>query len=190
MKALGLYPTPAQMAAVASNDWLDEYGWKGWTADPITTFQGNDLTPYAGILFLVTIPIPEPTPISNIHMYVFGAGATLTSGRCFAGLYQDGALLAGTASQHTNWQSTGFKTMALTSPQNVTKGSIQVGYYFNGTTGPSFAIHIGGLTGNINAGLPSGKFRSSYADTGLTTALPSTLAAQTAFPIPAWAAVS
>lgn len=169
-----------------------DYGYISWSYDP--AFGASASTaPTAGQAYGVLVPIRQNTTITNVVLSIGFAGATLTSGQCFAGLMDhSGNLLSATADQSTTWQSAGLKTMALTAPQAVTPGMYYVAFFGNGTTMPKF-WYSGVLFPNDSAG---GQFTSSprnAADTthtGLTTAFhtPATFTALATTPF--WAAVS
>jgi hypothetical protein len=195
--------TSAMTAATAGTDYVDpawlngtfipsDYGWISWAYDPY--FAYTSFIPGAGYAYFTLLPIRKACTITNVILDVAVAGNTLTSGRCFAGLFtssgSSGTLLSATADQHTNWQSTGLKTMALTTPQAVSPGLYYVGYFWNGTTGPSLT-YDGAATANngANSITSGGRFPYDATDPGLTTAFVSP-ATFTANAFAAWAAVS
>lgn len=120
-----------------------DQGLDGWSFDPATNVATSVL-PTATITW-IKIPVrasaTSPVTISNIGITVTTAGATLTVGQNFAGIYSStGTLLGTTADQAVNWQSTGFKDMALTVPQVIsTDTDIYVALLCRGTTGPTLA---------------------------------------------------
>lgn len=166
-----------------------DYGWISWAFDPYKAY--SSFIASAGIAGFTLLPIRQPTTITNVLMDVAISGGTLTSGRCLAGLFDStGHLLSATADQHTNWQSTGLKTMALTTPQAVLPGLYYVGYFWNGSTGPSFSFdQAAGASNGANSAIAAARFATDVAHTGLTTAFvsPATL---TAWPTGTWGAVS
>lgn len=166
-----------------------------WSFDPVVA-QGNTVVPTAGLLYLVRVHCPAVFTATNVHLYVQAAGATLTSGQCFAGLYTSaGTLVASTADLSSGSQSfatSGAYTFPLAGGPyaNQAAGDYYVGFFFNGTTGPSI-VRGGNIAGNLpNALLTSGNYRQAQANTGQTTAMPSTFGTQTASGICWWAAVS
>lgn len=165
----------------------EDHGLISWAFDPAV--MGGAAIPAAGTLFMVRLLIPKATTITNVHLYVTTAGATLTANQCLAGLFRgsDRVLLSGTADQATNWQSTGLKTIALSSAQAVSAGFVYVGFYWNGTTGPTLAR---GVATPLSALINLGVVRFGQADTGLTTALPATAAAPSAQGGSFWVGVS
>jgi len=126
-------------------------------------------------------------------MVVTTAGNTLTSGQCFASLFSPAkALLGSTADQSTPWVSTGIKTMAIAGgAQNLPAGDYYVGFWYNGTTGPTFlrTAPVAGAS-SLNSGLATPNLLWGTADTGLTTTAPNPMGAQTAAGNPWWVALS
>lgn len=150
-----------------------DYSWIAWSGDPLNAYT-NAAFSVAGDAFFTLIPIRAATTITNVIMYVAVAGATLTSGQNFAGLFNSsGTLLSATADQSTNWQSTGLKTMALSSSQAVAAGMYYVGFFQNGTTLPKFTYNaaVNALTGG-NSG-PNPRYGIDVTHTGRTTTFPS-----------------
>lgn len=170
----------------AAAQWLPrDYGFLGWSHDPASNYTGT--AALAGIFNLVGIKIPYPMTVTNVILNIFAAGATLTSGQNFAGLYQNGARLALTADQTTLWTSTGLKTIALTTPQAVVPGAVYVAFYSQGTTRPSFASTVenaGG--GNV---VCTARYAFDSTNNPVTTTTPSTLGTLSAG-IEYWAAIS
>jgi hypothetical protein len=166
-----------------------DYGFKAMSWDPMhSQNSGTALTP-AGTIFGTRIRIPYAMTLTNLYWHIVTAGGTLTTGQCFAALYQGNALLQTTADQAAAWGSTGLKQMAITS-QAVTAGFVDVVFFYNGTTGPSPMRAVNTLA-DQNTNLTTTAIRGFTADTGRTTTMPATLAAKASNPaITAWAAVS
>lgn len=173
-----------------ANFMAGDHGFTGWTYDVAQASGQSALA--GGTLYLAKLKIGRRMTVSNIHIYVSGAGATLTSGQNFALLYSatNQGLLAQTASQHTAWQSTGFKDMAVITPVQVDAGYLYVGIYSNGGTPPSVARQPPQAAALVNAGLSSPNLRFATANTGLTTTPPATFGAQSSTSVAYWAAVS
>jgi hypothetical protein len=135
--------------------------------------------------------LPVISTATNIIMSISTAGSSLTSGQNFIGLYSpSGTLLSGTADQTTNWGSSGLKTMALSSQQtNLPPGIYTVAFYGNGSTLPTLRVGTAGSSWP-NAGLATVNSRFGIANTGLTTALPSTVGTITANEFAWWIALS
>ncbi len=178
--------------AVAAAAWSPtDQGMVGWTFDPAVA-NSTQITPAAGDLYIAKIRVPKACTVTNIVMSLATAGSTLTSGRNFAGLYGVGAgasLLSATADQTTPWQTAGLITMALTTPQSIAAGVFQVGFYATGTTLPTWRVGASGSSWP-NAGLATTAARFGLSTTGLTTALPGTLAAISAVSFPWWVGLS
>jgi hypothetical protein len=167
----------------------DDHGWIAWNYDPIIAAAGG--APTAGFAYFMLLPIRKATTITNLIMYVQTAGVTLTSGQNLAGLFDSGGnLLSATASQHTAWQTTGLKTMALGTPQSVAAGLYYIGFFVNGSTVPQFAYDASANPSNGgNSGIVVPRFAVDGVHSGLTTAFvsPAVIAAWT---IAFWGAVS
>lgn len=120
---------------------------------------------------------------TNLVTLCTTAGSTLTSGQCFGALWTSaGALVGQTTDQATAWASTGVKTMQLSGgPFALAAGDYIVGFWFNGTTGPTFSRYVtsSGLSAITNANLSAPNFNAGTADTGRTTTAPSSLGTQT-----------
>ncbi|HEY5667692.1 MAG TPA: glycosyl hydrolase family 28-related protein [Candidatus Saccharimonadales bacterium] len=158
-----------------------------WAYDPALANSGSQVG--SGTLAVVKVPVSQATTISNIVLYVTTAGSGLTTGQCFAGLYNSaGTLLSSTADQSTAWQSTGSKAMALAVPQAVSADFVYVCFYATGTTMPTFARSTGNAIDNVNLSASQSRFAS--ANTGLTTQLPGTLGALTASALSWWVGLS
>ncbi|MEV5607022.1 hypothetical protein [Streptomyces sp. NPDC052225] len=170
-----------------------DQGLLAWTFDPCNTIDVSVLAP--GTVYMAALRVRERTTLSNIHLYLSTAGAGLTAGQCFAGIYNTaGTRIAVTADQATAWASSGAKTMALTAPVEVYPGTYYVAVVCNGTTGITVSRGSGNA-GQVNMGLTAANARYTSGGTGWTaqTSLPAsgTLANRTASSIIAfWAALS
>jgi hypothetical protein len=166
-------------------------GLKVWNYLPQIAGAGTAL-PTAGVLNLQRIRRVPSTSITNIVIVVTVGGGTLTAGQCFASLFTAaGALVASTADQAVAWASASVKTMSLAGgPFAVPAGDYYVGLWFNGTTGPTIARHTVASSVMIQLGLTAPDLEACTADTGLTTAAPATLGAQTANAVDFWVALS
>lgn len=163
-----------------------------WTQDPRTLRSSGD-TITGGVVYLAKVDIANrSTVVSNILVGVITAGATLTSGQNFVGLYNSsGTLLATSADQTTAWGTTGLKTAAIT-PQTLAVGSYYVAILSNGTTKPVFATGAGhGQDSITNAGLTTATSAFLTSGTGLT-ALPASITLSSGSPNSGsrWAALS
>lgn len=153
--------------------------------------------PTAGTVQVVKVPLLAPTSVTNVVLPLAVVGATLTASQCIAGLYgPTGTLLASTASQDAAWVGAlGLKTAALVGGAlNLQPGLYSVAFFFNGTTGPTFAKagSSGALLGatGANGNLSAANSLYATADTGRTTTLAATLGALTASSNAIWAGLS
>lgn len=164
-----------------------DHGLLTWAFDP-SVASGTYTLATAGTVYAVDLKVAENTTVTNVVYKMTTAGGTLTSGQCFVGLYQGGALLGVSASQHTVWAgSTGVLTTALTSAVQVSQGVVTAAFFFNGTTGPTL---LTGGSGSGNTGLAAASSRYATADTGKTTAFAGTLGTKSALSQTPWVALS
>lgn len=162
-----------------------DYGFTSWAFDPVHATATYTLAT-GGTLYVAAVKV-NPGYVTNIVYDITTAGATLTSGRSFVGLFQSGNLLGTSLDQSTAWVTTGVTTTAIANgPVLVQGGVAYVGFSFGGTTGPTLAA--GATVANI--GLSATASRFGTANTSLTTALPSTLAAIAALSQSPWVALS
>lgn len=169
----------------------------GWTSDP-AYLQAGALALGGGTLQVARVKVTNlgqlinPGQVTNVLFYLTSPGVTLTSGRNFAGLYDDsGNLLSSTADQSASWGSTGLKIMALSAPVSVTPWTwYKVAWFNNGLTAPTMACGQNLSASALNPGLSGSTLRWSTANGSLTTALPSTVGTQTASGNAWWAALS
>lgn len=147
-----------------------DHGLLSWNYDPAMCGAGSTGTT-AGTVYLMKIKIVNrSTVVTNVLMSVTAAGATLTAGQNFAGLYNSsGTLLSATADQTTAWGTTGLKTMALSAPQTLAVGNYYVAVVANGTTPPSFMRGADISSSGVNAGLTASTGRFVTGPTAQTT---------------------
>lgn len=152
----------------------EDHGLITWTVDPATCASGTILAA-AGTVNVARVHVPVAASATNIELFATAAGASLTAGECFAGLYTSaGALVASTADQSTNWASSGAKTMPLLGgPYNLLPGDYLIGWFANGTTLPTFLRGVSQSAANYK--LTAGSARFATAATGQTTAMPASL---------------
>lgn len=173
-------------------DWTPgDNGLISWNFDPATMGTSSTALTPAGTMFVMRLHTPIATSVTNIITYVITSGSVLTSGQCFAALYQSGSLIGATADQSTAWASAGLKTMPLSGgPFNIAAGDVYVGFWYNGTTGPALGRGFSNSTSAINVGLSATSSRFGTANTSLTTTAPASLGAISAVNIAYWAAIS
>lgn len=123
------------------------------------------------------VRVPAGVTITNILCYVTAAGVTLSAAA--AAVYEtDGTKVGETASQTTAWQSTGLKTMALSSPvaaQDVAR-DVWVGYAAAGTTLPQMGMSSTFATANFGLAAAD-KYNSGYVTAALPFSTPLTMTA-------------
>lgn len=154
-----------------SRDYLaKDFGFLAWTGDLWILSAGQILTGN-GVTHVVKLKVPRALPtVTNIVAIVQTAGATLTASNCWAALYDNSKNKIGvTADQSGVWNSTGIKTMALTSgPFALPAGVCYVVFAATGTTLPKFLG--GGLGGTlVNLGLSAANSRFATEATAVTT---------------------
>lgn len=143
-------------------------GFISWNYDPEAAASSNSLT--AGTVFLHKIWIPAGT-VTNIGLAVSTAGVGLTSGQNFAGIYNSsGTRLAVTNDQTTNWNTTGFKTCALSSPLSVsTAGYYYVALLCNAATTVAAGSSSNGTQATFNANVTGATLRHATGPTAQTS---------------------
>lgn len=166
-------------------------GFLGWSMPVVNAVAGGVLSA-AGTLNLVRVRRVPAGNITSISAFVTVAGVTLTSGQCFAAAFTAGGTLIGvSADQSTAWTSVGFKTMALAGgPFAFAGGDVYVGLWYNGTTSPQFSRSTAASVLVTNLALSAPNLQAASADTGLTTAAPSSFGTQTATNGYFWTGVS
>lgn len=170
-----------------------DQGMTAWTFDPCGTIDTSTLA--TGTVYMAALRVRERTTLANIHLYLSSAGATLTAGQNFAGIYNaSGTRIGVSADQSANWASSGAKTIPLAAPVEVYPGTYYVAVVCNGTTGITVSRGSGNA-GQVNVGLTAANARYTAGGTGWTaqTALPATgtLANRTSTSVVAfWAALS
>jgi hypothetical protein len=167
-----------------------DHSLKAWNFIPYAAVNTSILAA-GGTLYLCRLLVPTAATITNVMFYISTAGSGLTAGQNFAALYNtSGTLLSATADQASNWQSTGGKTMALSTPQAVTAGYYYVGFYANGTTLPTLFRAVSGGIANVNLSAATYNWATCANGTGLTTAMPGSTGVLTSNGTAYWVAVS
>jgi hypothetical protein len=167
------------------NTWQPRnYGFISWSYDPAVA-NAFTVLPVAGQGNVVNLIITEATTITNINLWISTIGVSLNN--CFVALYQNGSLLAQSADQSANWQIQGNKTIALSSPQAVTAGTVDVVFWANGGTLPAFQRSASSGIMTFNQG--GATLRYATAGSGLTSTAPASITKAQAF-TGWWVAVS
>jgi hypothetical protein len=135
----------------------------------------------AGALNLARIKVPQAGWCTNVTLFEVVAASAGTPGQNFAALYTAaGTLIAQSVDQTTSWGTTGTKNAQLNGgPYYLPVGEYYAGFWYNGTTGPTFTRVNNSLGTTTNSGRAAPNLLAATADTSLTTAAPAALGAQT-----------
>lgn len=153
--------------------------------------SGNSTPPpTAGRIHGTTLKLLASVSVTNLHVSIAVAGASLTAGQCFAGLWREDRSLVGvSADLAAAFATTGFLTIPLIGgPYALPAGRYYAGLFFNGTTGPG--LLRGPNFSVVNSRLAAADSIAWYADSGRTTSMPSTLGAFTAHNMGVWFGLS
>jgi hypothetical protein len=158
----------ANLDALASNSnqLCAALGAKAWTVDPeVATFAATQANTHLGAVYLAKNQI-----ITSLSVPVTVAGAGLTLG--ILAIYDENYnLVAQTPNLPTAFQSTGWKTVALSTPYTVPASGL---YYLAsgwlGTTLPT-VLNIQHIS-SLSQGFPGGKPRGVHAAVPTGTSLP------------------
>lgn len=149
-----------------TNGPLDQ-GFIAWTSDPAGTGSAG---PASGGVRLGRIILRRAATISTVWVSVITAGASLTSGQSFVGLYSaSGTRLAVSADQSTSWTSGGVKQISLTASYAAPPGTYYVALLTNGTTPPAFAASGPSANSPANANLTVSTGRALSGPSGQTS---------------------
>jgi len=171
-----------------------DYGYHGFSFLPdMANAVGTILT--AGTLYLIKVKVDHVFTPTNLDAYVTTAASGLTTGQSYGMLYTGAkALIGQTADLSAVWTSTGLKGSSMSlaatttgSLTNLPAGDYYIGFYATGTTPPVF--RAGSLIAITNGRLTAANAKYATADTGLTTAPPSTAGTFTASSQAIWAGV-
>lgn len=171
-----------------------DHGLAGWTF-PADNIQAGTILPTAGLSYVVRIRAMSAL-ITNLHIHLTVAGSVLANS--FMSLHTDaGVLLAAgavTADMSTTWQTGGFRTCPLVTPQAVTPGSWYKVRWWVGsaTTLPTLSRAVNSSTAITNVNLSAPNFRYATADSGMTTAAlaPTTIGTMTGGATAWWVGLS
>lgn len=117
-----------------------DYGWVGWAGDPALFLTASHAT-LGGRLWLTQVFLTG-AKISNVVFNLQTAGATMTAGQNFVGLYNpSGNQVGASADLSTTFGTTGNVAVALTSAWTPPLGTTWcwVAFLANATTLPQFA---------------------------------------------------
>jgi hypothetical protein len=171
-----------------------DQGFAAWSFDPALVAGGTVLAT-GGTVYGARVHCPVPFTATNVCAYTSTIGGTLTSGQCFGALYNSsGVLLGSTADLSTganSFNTANAFTYALTTPQTgLPAGDYDVCFFFNGTTGPTFARGQTLAAGLGNMNLATTGIRFFSADAGRTTTMPATLGSKTSLAVAWWVGIS
>lgn len=176
------------LSSIVSNAWgPSDHGLIAWSYDP-SLAAGATIVATGGTICTVRLKLAVAASITKVCLYCTTT-SSLTSGQCFAAIYQGGALVGVTADQSGVWNTAGFKAMTLVGgPFSVTSGDVIVAFFANGGPLPTFARAAQLGVGNVNLTLANSRYGT--ADTGQTTSMPGTLGTIGASSADYWAAVA
>lgn len=151
-----------------------DQGLVAWTNDLAACIGSQRVD--SGVVYLMRVKVDVESTVSKIGVGVLDAGAGLTAGQNFAGLYDaTGALLRKTADQSTAWTTAGPKVMNLSSAVLLAPGYYWIALLSVGTTRPGFS-YTGAVDGAIlNMGTTATTLRYAAFGAGLTD-LPANIA--------------
>lgn len=118
--------------------WATDSGLLGATFDP--SFIAGATAVGSGVPVIGKVWLPDPVTISSVLVQVQVAGATLTAGQSFVGVYDGptGTLLGKSADQSAAWVSTGLKTITVT-PTTSNRPSA---YTLDTPGGAGYFVHV------------------------------------------------
>lgn len=147
-----------------------DQGLKAWTTSSHYA-SGANIPGTAGVLTLARFIVRNSFTASNIIYDVGTAGATLTAGQNFVGIYNSsGTRVAVSADQSTNFATANtLITAAMTSPPVLAAGSYWVAILWNGTTGPTIFRANNTSSRALNAGTTAATSVSGTILTGQTS---------------------
>lgn len=143
-----------------------------WTFDGVLPTTNLAASVNGGVM-LSRIVLTTTTTVTNINGAIGVAGSSLTSGKNFAGIYDNTGTLKGTtADLTTSWGTTGNKVMPLTSPVTLPAGTYYIAILGNASTSiPQWLGMAFNSTGNFPGTAP---YRSSFVS-GPNNTLPASI---------------
>lgn len=151
-----------------------DHGYLAWNMPVDVAVAAASIAVGGRIEYSLLRRVPVGT-ITSLVTLCSTVGATLTAGQCFAALWTpSGTLLGQTVDQAAAWVSTGEKVMNLAAPYaNTVVQDLIIGFWYNGSTGPTFArSNPVGAAIVTNAGLSGNSLAAGFANTGVTTTAP------------------
>jgi hypothetical protein len=165
-------------------------GYTAWSFDPAAISVNSNLT--LGTVFLAAVYVSAAITVTKIRYVNNSAQGTLTSGACWAGLYNGSGSLLGQADISAN-TAQGFQSAVIGSVP-VTPGMYWCALLANtsaGVFGTGAAIASANVKAAMNGSSSAAQFRfATLVSTGVTT-LPSTFtpSANVASALPFWCAI-
>jgi hypothetical protein len=167
----------------------DNYYWLASNYDPMFA-ANNAVLPVAGTMYNVMVDVPKSGSLDGVVTCVTTAGSGLTSGQCFVAVYEgsdsSATLVAQSDDASGDWASTGMRHVYFTGAPTLNPGPHIISFWFNGTTGPTFAC----AANNANLVNPEGQARFTSSGTSKTTTAPATVGALTNIGPSWWAAIT
>lgn len=151
-----------------------DLGLIAWNYEPTTA--SNQTAATNGTLYLMQLNLRYAKTITNLCFAITVAGTTPTASQNYLGLYNAaGTLVAATAAAalDTPTTTTGFKSIAVSTPYAAAAGKYWVGLLLNATT-PAQPTRAIGTPSIPNLGLAAANLRFATNGTGLT-ALPGSI---------------
>lgn len=141
-----------------------------WTYDPSHAVNAIELT--GGTVYLAKLHITRTVSVTKLYWWMSVAGATVTAGQNFGGLYDSaGTRLVTADADATVTATAGLQTLTIASTA-LTAGTFVWGaLVFNATTKPTVQ-YASGATGAgtaVNAGLTAATLRHATAGTSQTS---------------------
>lgn len=146
-----------------------------WSYDPSGAVNAILLT--SGTIYLAKLHIPADAAVTKLYWWMPVAGASVTAGQNFGGLYSSaGARLVQADADAKVTATAGLQTLTLASTALTAGSFVWAALVFNAGTAPTLAYASGatGATTALNVGLTAATFRYATAGTG-QTALPSSI---------------
>lgn len=159
------YPPYGPATAITPSD----FGYKAWAYDPMNAL--NATAPTTTNVYVSRLQFRgDDTVTSLVYGIVSIAGAALTAGQCFAGLFDStGARVGVTADLSGSFGTTGELTFPLTAPTPVSAGFYWSAILMVGSTIPTFARAQGQITNLGSAQVVAAQRRFALAATAQTS---------------------
>lgn len=155
-------------------DLPSDFGWLGWTADPLYC-NATAIIPTSGTIYAMAFILRQPIQLNNITVFVSTAGATLTAGQSLLAVYNQAgsSRLALSADQSVNWVSTGNAVASMGGPIVLPAAHYWLCWLSVGTTMPTF--RTSGSIQAANLGNSGANLRCATTTLTGQTAMPSSI---------------